>query len=203
VLWRGNRPVVEEIRTVARGLRLEIALLALGGVALAGVAWRFGVVRDRRPAMAASLAGFALLVSLSVDVTASRRVDPFKSGSNFIDRAAPIAARAEGICLYRFAFSGMYNLAFRRIELPLLLDNEQMIRALARPEKIAVVVRREDLYEQVGWPLPNAHLAATGFSGESVMDLITNWQPTNVAPLRMPASDRRRVIRGGEFAVPR
>lgn len=181
VLWRDTPPVADGIRAVGRGLRPEFAIFALGGVALLGVVWRFGVVRDRRPAMAAGLAGFTLLASLSVDVMGARRVDPFKSGTDFIKRAAPIAAQADSIYLYRRTYSGMYNLAFHRVDLPVLHDRRQVIAALAQPEKAVLVISRRDLHRAIGGGVPGARVAATGLSGEAVMDLLTNWKAGDAA----------------------
>ena len=181
VVSRSPKPAAFLCAVVAELTPWTYVSSALAGVLILGVAaWGFVLaVRHRTPGRVFGLlVALVLIISLYLDGVVTPPLNRVKSGRFFSELAAPYLRQADRVRLLRNDMSGVYNLYTGRLAMPVLLEAEDVRRALAQGGKLAIIAREHR------WERMTRELDTTGcrvvvrrLVSSRPMVLIVNWKP--------------------------
>jgi len=178
----GAAEVVEDA-----GMRAELAGLATpasrgsavlaAAVVLAACVSGFRALRGadgerRRFAMALAA---TFVCSLWFDLVATPMLNRIQSGRELIARAGHVLDEADAVYLYKDDFNGAFNLFTQRTHVPMLHDEDALMRALASDRRVVVVIEEDDLTE-MSRPMP-WHKIAERLIAHRPACVMANWQP--------------------------
>jgi len=140
--------------------------------------WRALSRHKRNALLVPTLVAFIAFLSVFADLALVPRGNQFKSGRNLVRAGGKYMDEADALFLYYKDFDGAYNLYTDRLRIPVLQEPEDLKKALANHEKVAVIAHEKHAFEALGSPLAMGYIAATARVGHRRMLLITNWDTT-------------------------
>jgi len=178
LIYPGEPSLVEHVTTVMKGVLPWIVAAVVIGEIIIIAGWHALSRHKRNALLVPTLVTFIAFLSVFADLALVPRGNQFKSGRNLVRAGGKYMDEADALFLYYKDFDGAYNLYTDRLRIPVLQEPEDLKKALANHEKVAVIAHEKHAFEALGSPLAMGYIAATARVGHRRMLLITNWDTT-------------------------